>query len=609
MVQNETERRENFLEIAEDVLIKRLFLGSLGNLILTSVAILAAGLVDGIAIGRFLGTDASAAYGLVNPIYLFLSAISAVTSTGASAYCGRLIGRGDIDEVNIGYSSNFVFTALFSIAGTVACFVFGNPIVHVLGADKDPEVYAHAIAYIYGLAPSFLFMSFLTMFMSLFYLDGGKKYVLYGMVVSTIVNVAGDMLNGFFFQGGMFGMALATSAGYITGTAVMLLHFREEHIFTFSLKNFTLKPMIEITQLGLPKAVNKFCNFFRNFLLNRLVVMVAGTVALAAFSIRNTLNNLFAAGTTGVGHATMLMGSVYAGEEDKNSLKKVLAVSIKYGLLITIAISVVMIIISELLVRIMSRDNAVIKIGAESLRWYLLSVPLYTLVMVFMNYYQAIGRKTLTAVVCFLDNFGFVALFAIILAPFMAERGIWVAFPLGEVAMLAVIYILSWKDCGHMPRQLEDFMLLPEDFDRTDRERYSGKVTDYEEACAQSESVRQFLISQNVTLKKAGLMALFVEEICVNTIHWGFNDKNRRTQIAEIYLVHKQGEWRLRIRDNCSSFNPEKWYQLHRDDDNASNIGIRMVFKMAEAVEHNLMYSNTLEINNLLIRIPDEANI
>lgn len=599
--------QENFSTLADDAIIKKLYLGSLGNMVLTAVAILVAGLVDGVAIGRFLGTDAMAAYGLVNPIYLFISAVGAVTSTGASAYCGRFLGKGNIEEAKIGYSTNFVFTAIFSLAGTLVCFVFGHQIVDLLGASNDLGVYECALEYIYGLAPSFLFMSFLTMFMSTFYLDGGKKYGLYGMVVSTAVNIVGDLANGFLIHGGMLGMALATSAGYIMGVAVMLLHFKEEHIFSVTLRNFTLKPMIEITQLGLPKAVNKFCNFFRNLILNRIIVFVANTTALAAFTIRNTLNNLFAAGTTGIGHATMLMSSVYVGEEDKTSLKKVLAVSIKYGLLISMGICIVMLAISKYLVSFMSKESEVIMVGTESLRWYLISIPMYTLVMVFMNYYQAMGKKMLTAVVCFLDNFGFVVLFAVILSPFMGVRGVWIAFPVGEVAMLAVIYCLSWKHCGHMPHSIEDFMLLPDSFDTTDKERYFGTATSCEEACIQSEMVRQFLIGQDVTPTDAHILALLVEEICVNAIRFGKSDNKKKDPIAEIYLVHANNEWRLRIRDNGTTFNPQKWYQTNENNKEVSGMGIRMAFKLIDALEYTVLYSNTLEINNLLLRIPDNA--
>lgn len=596
---------KNFSAFAEDAFIKKVYIDSLGTMILAAIAILLSALVDGVAISTFLGADATAAYGLVSPIYLSVLAIGVVTSKGVSVYCSRLLGKGDIEGAIQGYSSNFFFTFMVGLVCFLACFFFGHQIVDILGAGKEPNTYAHALDFIHGLAPAFFIMPFISMFIPIFYLDNGKKYVLYGMATNTAVNIIGDISNALYFHDGMYGMGLSTLAGCALGLLVMLLHFRDEHIFSFTTKDFSLKPMIEIASFGAPKAINKWCNFFRNLALNHIILFVGNMTALAAFALRNTLNNIFAAGTTGIGQATLLLGAIFAGEEDKTSLKKLLAISIKYGLLLTTAISVVMIAIAGFLTERVSAHSEVAQIAAESLRWYMVSVPLFTLVMVFMNYYRAIGKKFLTGLVCFLDNFGFVTLFSVILAPIMGVRGIWIAFPLGEIAMLIMIYIMSWKTCGHIPKELEDFMMLPENFDYSDKERYFGRIRSYEEACSESEAVRVFLLNQNVSQKTAYILSVFVEEICVNTIRWGIDEKKQSAQLAEVYLVHKDGEWRLRIRDNCNAFNPKKWYGLHKDDDTINEMGIKLAFKMADKIDHTLLYGNTLSINNLLIRVPD----
>ena len=55
----------------------------------------------------------------------------------------------------------------------------------------------------------------------------------------------------------------------------------------------------------------------------------------------------------------------------------------------------------------------------------------------------------------------------------------------------------------------------------------------------------------------------------------------------------------LRIRDNCSAFNPSARAKVMASDDICKNIGIRLVYRIAEEVN----YQNLLGLNVLTIRI------
>ncbi len=53
----------------------------------------------------------------------------------------------------------------------------------------------------------------------------------------------------------------------------------------------------------------------------------------------------------------------------------------------------------------------------------------------------------------------------------------------------------------------------------------------------------------------------------------------------------------IRIRDNCVSFDPTKYLELHQSDDPAAHIGLRMVMGMTKEA----VYINTLGLNNLTL--------
>ena len=52
-------------------------------------------LIDSIMIGRFLGVDSMAAYGLSNPLLLAFAAIGSMVSAGVQVMCSKSLGSGD----------------------------------------------------------------------------------------------------------------------------------------------------------------------------------------------------------------------------------------------------------------------------------------------------------------------------------------------------------------------------------------------------------------------------------------------------------------------------------------------------------------------------------
>ena len=75
-------------------IISRLFRKSVFSIIAAAVATMVGIVVDGIVIGRFLGPDSMAAYGLVTPVINLATAFSGILATGAQIICAQHIGAG-----------------------------------------------------------------------------------------------------------------------------------------------------------------------------------------------------------------------------------------------------------------------------------------------------------------------------------------------------------------------------------------------------------------------------------------------------------------------------------------------------------------------------------
>lgn len=64
-------------------------------------------------------------------------------------------------------------------------------------------------------------------------------------------------------------------------------------------------------------------------------------------------------------------------------------------------------------------------------------------------------------------------------------------------------------------------------------------------------------------------------------------------------VVQKNDEIILRVRDNCSAFDPSEYHRVMQLDEDGRNIGIRLVYGIANDVK----YQNLLGMNVLTIRI------
>ena len=122
-------------------MIKKLIRQMLTAQILSALTVSLCLLIDSIVIGRFLGENAIAAYGLANPILLIIGAFGGALSAGVQVTCSKSLGKGSQEETNQGYSSAIAMAAAFSIPFTIIVFVLSRPISSALGANSEQLLY------------------------------------------------------------------------------------------------------------------------------------------------------------------------------------------------------------------------------------------------------------------------------------------------------------------------------------------------------------------------------------------------------------------------------------------------------------------------------------
>ena len=83
--------------------------------------------------------------------------------------------------------------------------------------------------------------------------------------------------------------------------------------------------------------------------------------------------------------------------------------------------------------------------------------------------------------------------------------------------------------------------------------------------------------------------------MAANVIQHGFEMDGKPHHLS-VRILRKPGEWVLRFRDDCRSFDPVHYVPAGQED----ALGIRLVLGLARDAQ----YTYTMNLNNLTLRLP-----
>ena len=583
-------------------ILRKLFLSSVVSVIAAAIAAMMGIVVDGVVIGRYLGPDCMAAYGVATPIVNFVNIFSGVLSTGAQVVCAQRLGAGDVKGARRVFSMCMLAALTVSAVLLAGILIFRREIVVFLGArDASAHLLPYASDYVLGLAFALPSIIFLFIFNTLLRLDGDAGRVMIAVAVMTVLDIAGDFLNALVLHGGMLGMGLATSISYFIALIIILLHFRKKDIlFRFSARGLRWKDLRDILGIGSSSAVGSASSMLRNTILNRIMVATAlsGT-AVGALGIVNTVYGFTSSTMIGVGLTAAMIAGMILGEQDRTAAEELVRITVAVALALGAALGVVLFAFSDGIAGAFGNEDGaeMVALAARGLRFYAVSIALYGINNAFVNYTQGIRRMGYSTIFCFLQNFVFVALPALALRGLLETDAVWSAFIVGEVLTLLAICSCAAVRKRGVPCRARDFLFVREPFGASESDVFELSITDGSQVIPASQAVAEFCAGKNAGPKERMLLPLFVEELGNNVTRYGFASKKRPG--LDVRVVRQGDGWIVRLRDNGRSFDPTAWLELHKSDDPTANIGIRMVCGMAKEVT----YVSTMNLNNLTIHL------
>jgi putative MATE family efflux protein len=238
-------------------------------------------MADSLIVGNFLGSNALAAVSSTGNLIFLMVGFFNGTALGAGVVIARFFGAGDYGQVRKAIHTDLAFGVACGIILTLIGVIF-TP--HILIWMQTPEeVFEGAVWYtrIYFLGSIAIVLY--NICMGILQAVGDSKHPLYYLIISSLVNVALDLI----FNGALkLGVAYAALATVISQMLSVILCMRRliitQDVYQVSLREirFDLPMLRQIISLGLPSGVQNSIISIANVVIQSNI-NVFGSAAMA----------------------------------------------------------------------------------------------------------------------------------------------------------------------------------------------------------------------------------------------------------------------------------------------------------------------------------------
>ena len=562
------------------------------------------GAVNGIVTSLFasnsIGQDAMSAVGLFAPINMFIGAVSTMLLGGSQILSAEFKGKNQVIRTQEIFTLDMMISFAFSVIAAIILAAAGMFGWTGMFTD-EPRVRAFFNQYLIGMSFSILPQVLGQQLSGFLSLENQTRRTLTASIIYILVNPVFNYIFIMRLRMQALGLALASVLGLWVFFAIQAQYFFTQRAnIRFQLKGFRIKDTWHIVKIGAPGAISYGYQTIRGFWVNALITSYIGAVGLSAFAACNTFLSFFWAVPGGMLAVSRMLLSVAQGEEDRQTMLDIMRTALYRYVPIMFGVAVFIAVMAVPFTRLYYQDasDPVFMMTVWGFRIVPFCMPLAVICMHFSCYGQISNKQVLVHVLSIMDGAADVVLFTALLIPLIGMNSVYWANVLNGVVTTIIILFYAWIRNRHLPRSMDELMVIPKDFGVDESERLDISIHSIEEVTELSVQVQEFCLEKGIDYRRSMLSGLAIEEMAGNIVLHGFS-KDRKHHSIDVRVVHKVDSLILRIRDDCVPFNPADRRDIADPEDVTKNIGIRMIYSMAESVQ----YQNILGLNVLTIRV------
>ena len=390
--------------------------------------------VDGLILGRFVGTSALAAVGgssaqIINVLVGFFVAMTA----GASVVIGQIYGAGRREDLDRAIGNAVAGLGVLGILLMTFGLIASPALLRMLQTPEETMEGAILYLRIYFLGVPFVMI--LNMESSILRALGDSVHPFLYMVAGCLLNIALDALFVIAFGWGVAGVAVATVLAQVLNTALLTRRLmRGEEEYRLSLRNLKLKGvyLINMLRLGVPSGLQSSMYSVSNMII-QVAVNSLGTVVVASWAMSGKTDGIFWAISNALGAAITSFIAQNHGAGRTDRVRACVRQGLIMGYLVTGVVSTLLMLAAIPMLRILTTDEAVVRTTYTIMSYFVPFYVTWVLVEVLSAVLRGAGDAVYPVIIIGLG----ICLFRVI--------WIFTVFAhFGTLLSLCLSYVVSW---------------------------------------------------------------------------------------------------------------------------------------------------------------------
>lgn len=348
-------------------LIRGLAVPTIISMLVTSFYVMA----DTYFVGK-INTQSTAAVGISFSIMAIIQAFGFFCGHGSGNFISRRLGARDYRSAEKMAATGF-FSA-FLIGCAIALFL--DPICRALGST--PTILPYAKTYLGIILLGAPFMASSLVLNNQMRFQGNAVYAMIGIIVGAVLNIGLDPLLIFVFDMGIAGAAWSTFISQVCSFTILLFMDRKGENIRIHYRHFTPTPayLKEIVYGGSPSLCRQGLASVSTILLN-VAAGNFGDAAIAGMSIVTRICMFINSFVIGFGQGFQPVCGFNYGAGLNRRVRQGFWYCVKVGVIFLAICSLIGYIYApEVVSWFRKEDPQVIAVGAEALRWQLITLPL-----------------------------------------------------------------------------------------------------------------------------------------------------------------------------------------------------------------------------------------
>ena len=408
--------------------------------------------VDGIFVGRGIGSDALAAVNIAAPIAMISAGIGLMFGMGGGILASINLSRGKAKVANINVTQAVVALSVVAVLLMLYLTLFTENAAGLCGSD----------AYLMPMATEYLFwysitlpLTVMTVALPFFVRQTNPNFAMWAMLSATVINIVLDYVFIFIFEWGLFGAAVATDIGEAVGALMMLGYLMRSSVsvrfvrLKMSIKSIrlTLRNTWYMIKLGISSCLSEVTIAVMAITGNYVFMRYLGADGVAAYSIICYLFPIiFMVFNAMVQSAQPIISYNYGcGQMDRSdkATRLSLAFGVIFALLITAFFSgfagnIVSLFIPD-------RSSNAWQYAASGLPLFAMDYIFFGINIIAIGYYTSIERIRRAIVLTVLRGI-LPVIYFFTLPQLYGVTGIWLSVAAGDCTTTIIILILLLND-------------------------------------------------------------------------------------------------------------------------------------------------------------------